>query len=206
MPAHLLSREQLLAECEPFCHKLVGRAIIVSGRSVPQATRDDLLQVARQAVLEAHDRYDARPGRDGRVAAQKSWAWRVIACRVKDAVRTLSRDPVPFTNLTRGSCRSRSLDSEVESGARYAVEPVAEPTDNDVRMRFEEVAPLLTEVLDDRERDVLRLWMNGHSFAEVGAALGVEGKNVRGCVHFIYKRAIGKLAHALAQRRLAAVS
>ena len=158
--------EQLLTELTPLM------AFVVNKYFLPDGEREDLMQVARMAVLEAIEDYDG-------VRQFGLWAGLVINRRVIVAVKVAHRGK--HLVLTNAS----SLEFEDHSGYRAtgretALDPVHPVVSRDIMGRL---VPALKACLSSFEWDVVRLLADGLTYKEIAAHLQVRPKSVDNAIN-----------------------
>jgi len=140
--------------------------------------RTDLFSLGRVALLQAHATFDSERG-----VKFGTWAYTLIRQAVFDAVKNGVRErAVPFSALSEGWSADAVPDEH--PGADVVFE---------ARSRRAWLKRKLSNgVLNERERSVLRLRLEGRTLADVGAAHGLSREWIR----LTEAAAIGKLRQA----------
>lgn len=137
----------------------------IAGMYVPGMDRDDLRQEAYVALLSAVGSYDETVG-----SRFSTYAIACINNRFADAVKTASRQ------------KNRILNESVSfSDSKNFTEPFSEDSLEDIAIRNEEyrdVRERIETLLSVKERKVLKLWLRGYEYGEIGDFLGMSPKAV----------------------------
>jgi RNA polymerase sigma factor (sigma-70 family) len=114
--------------------------------------QDELLQVGRLAVLEAHMTFD-----DSRECSRETWRKRVLGWRINESVRAMS---VP-------------IEEHVDSPTNGAHDPEM----HTLRLELLEIM----QKLPPREATILTLRLEGQTFEQIGASIGLTRGRVQQC-------------------------
>jgi RNA polymerase sigma factor (sigma-70 family) len=173
--------ETLVKQYEGLCYGLVNAAA-ARNRHIHDTDKDDLMQVARLAVLRAAEHYNAERG-----AAFGTYAHRAVANALIDACQAIR----PHVSLE--AAREDGLDNDPA-----VMDMELEAAQNDDGLAGKRVAlRLAVEALEGEDRAVARLLLEGRNLREIAEALGLRGANVRGMAHHRVERVTKQLGQLL---------
>lgn len=129
----------LIAKYTPYVQWIAGRTF---------GDTDDLVQVGRIAVIEAHLSWLGSGG-----ASRKTWTRRVVRWRVAEAAQRARDDAQPDEDIDR---YPNGLDPEEAYVRAHARESVG--------------------MLSHRQRNVIDARLRGHTFAEIRGMIGVSAQ------------------------------
>ena len=137
----------------------------VSGMRVPGADRDDLCQEAYVALLSAIGSYDEQKG-----ASFSTYAITCINNRLADAVKTANRQK----NRVLNDSVSLTDDSNPVEIISYE-SPEKQTLDQE---QYLELMHKIEDVLSEKEKKVLLLWVDGYDYTEIAEMLDMPVKSV----------------------------
>jgi RNA polymerase sigma factor (sigma-70 family) len=173
---------------EQLFHDHLGLADVIALEysNIPRANADDAMSEARQALLRAADRYDARKGDFAPFAARA----------IRNALNSLYAKQLRLSKLF-----PKSLDDPPRWSSSNQIDPPtaqlslrAGDSRQDVRkqVRLRETTAVIAEVmniLSPRERLVIEAMRQGKSLTEIGETMGISKQ----AVHKISAPALLKL-------------
>ena len=193
--------DTILLRSEPIIRFIVYKT--GSRWALGSQDEEDLLQVGRMAVCEAVSRFDDTKGAD-----LLSWIYTVVRCRVMNASKRVTRwtsAHVCFSDMglpetpDEGWEASLSLGTGTRSGGsslgrRTTLFQQREPDNrlSDLREQID------VRIENEKEKVALGLLLAGNTVEEISRKMGFVGKNPRGSVYYLIKRAAKSLDRNLA--------
>lgn len=149
----------LLVRYKGLINKVARNYFIARG-----VDHDDLLQESTLAFIKAIQRHDPEKS-----AMFSTYAYQVMSNRLRDIVRSYHNNSNERFNTSLSITDLKGKDSEIIPSAND-VDPIAQAIQNET---VEKIFNLAKEELSKKQYDVLMLFLEGYSYAQIQEKLGL---------------------------------